>query len=98
MDYTPQFTLWLVLTLAQDAENKKSGAEAPHFLSLNQDIVARSQEQKCGLKYVMFSLYHKLSKIVCPARLDRFVSLRSSPARYTGRHINCSWEICRRAR
>ena len=25
----------------------------PHFLSLNQDIVAWSQEEKCVLKYVM---------------------------------------------
>jgi hypothetical protein len=25
----------------------------PHLLSLNQDIVAWSQEGKCGLKYVM---------------------------------------------
>jgi hypothetical protein len=29
---------------------KKSGVEAPHFLSLNQDIVAGHQKEKCGLK------------------------------------------------
>ena len=32
---------------------QKSGAEAPHLLSSNQDIVALSQEEKCGLKYVI---------------------------------------------
>jgi len=35
-------------TAVQDAQ-KKSGAEAPHFLSSNQDIVAGSQEEKCGV-------------------------------------------------
>jgi hypothetical protein len=35
---------------------QKSGAEAPHLLSSNQDIVALSQEEKCGLKYVMWTL------------------------------------------
>jgi hypothetical protein len=37
----------------QDLEKKKAEPRTPHFLSLNQDIVAGSQEQKCRLKYVM---------------------------------------------
>jgi hypothetical protein len=41
------------LTLAQYVEKKKAEPKTPHFLSLNQDIVAGSQEEKCGLKYVM---------------------------------------------
>jgi hypothetical protein len=33
---------------------------ASHLFGLTQDMVARSQEQKCGLKYVMhISLYRK---------------------------------------
>jgi hypothetical protein len=40
-------------TQAQNIESIRSGAEAPHLLSLNQDIVAWSQEEKCGLKYVI---------------------------------------------
>ena len=35
--------------------NKKAEPGTPHFLSLNQDIVVCSQEEKCGLKYVMFN-------------------------------------------
>jgi hypothetical protein len=38
---------------AQDVEKKKAELKTPHFLSLNQDIVVYSQEQKCGLKYVI---------------------------------------------
>jgi hypothetical protein len=30
---------------------KKAEPKTPHFLSLNQDIVDGSQEQKCELKY-----------------------------------------------
>ena len=30
---------------------KKAEPRTPHVFSLNQDIVARSQKQKCGLKY-----------------------------------------------
>jgi hypothetical protein len=33
--------------------NKKAEPGTPHFLSLNQDIVAGSQKVKCVLKYVM---------------------------------------------
>jgi hypothetical protein len=40
---------------AQDVGKKKSGAKNPHFLSLNQDVVASPQDEKCGLKYVMFN-------------------------------------------
>jgi hypothetical protein len=32
---------------------KKTEPRTPHFLSLNQDIVAGSQGGKCGLKYVI---------------------------------------------
>jgi len=38
-------------TVAQDIEKKKAEPRTPHFFSLNQDIVARPQEEKCGLKY-----------------------------------------------
>jgi hypothetical protein len=37
----------------QDVEKKNAEPKTPHFLSSNQDIVARSQKEKCGLKYVM---------------------------------------------
>ncbi len=40
---------------AQDVEKKKAEPRTPHFLSLNQDIVAWSQEEKCGLKYDMWT-------------------------------------------
>ena len=40
-------------TLLQDVEKKKAESLTPHFLSLDQDIVAGSQEEKCGLKYVI---------------------------------------------
>ena len=36
-------------------ERKKAELKTPHFLSLNQDIVAGPQEGNCGLKYVIFS-------------------------------------------
>jgi len=35
---------------------KKAAPRTPHFLSLNQDIVAWSQKAKCALKYVIHSL------------------------------------------
>jgi hypothetical protein len=35
--------------LPQDIESIESGAEALHFLSLNQGIVAWSQKVKCGV-------------------------------------------------
>jgi hypothetical protein len=34
---------------------KKAETRTPHFLSLNQDIVAWSQEEKCGLKYEIYT-------------------------------------------
>jgi hypothetical protein len=34
-------------------KRKKAEPVTLHFLDLNQDIVAWSQEEKCGLKYVM---------------------------------------------
>jgi len=33
--------------------NKKTEPITPHFLSLTEDIVVRSQKGKCGLKYVI---------------------------------------------
>ena len=50
----------LDFTLVQNVEKKKAEPGTPHFLSLSQDIVAGSQEEKCGLKYVMHTpLYRK---------------------------------------
>jgi hypothetical protein len=46
-------------TSVLDAQKKKAEPKTPHFLSLNQDIVALSQEQKCGLKYVIYSCQTK---------------------------------------
>jgi len=43
----------LEFTPAQDVEKKKAEPKTPYFFTLNQDIVAWSQEEKCGLKYVM---------------------------------------------
>ena len=43
----------LEFNLAQDIEEKKAKPVPPHFFSLNQDIVAWSQGEKCGLKYVI---------------------------------------------
>jgi hypothetical protein len=34
---------------------KKAELKTPHFLNSNQDIVVGSQEEKCGLKYVIFT-------------------------------------------
>jgi hypothetical protein len=34
---------------------KKAEPKTPHFLSLHQNIVAGSQEEKCELKYVIHS-------------------------------------------
>jgi hypothetical protein len=34
---------------AQDLDNKKAEPRTPHFLSLNQDIVTWSQEEKSGV-------------------------------------------------
>jgi len=35
-------------------KRKKAEPRTPHFLSLNQDIVAWSQKVKCALKYELF--------------------------------------------
>ena len=40
-------------TLVQDVEKKKTEQKTPHFLSLNQDVVAWSKREKWGLKYVI---------------------------------------------
>jgi len=47
---------FLKFAQAQDIEMKKAEPKTPHFLSLNPDIVAWSQGEKCGLKYVIHSL------------------------------------------
>ena len=39
--------------------SKNAESKTPHFRSLNQDIVAWSQEGKCGLKYVIHILERK---------------------------------------
>jgi hypothetical protein len=49
----------LDFNLAQDLEKKKAEPRTPHFLSLNQDIVARPQEAKCALKYVIHTPQNK---------------------------------------
>jgi hypothetical protein len=43
----------LKFTLAQNVEKKEAEPRTPHILSLNQNIVAVSEWQKCGLKYVI---------------------------------------------
>ena len=40
---------------AQDVEKKKAEPKTPHFCSLNQDVVAWSEEENWGLKYVIHS-------------------------------------------
>jgi hypothetical protein len=40
-------------TSAQDVEKKKAEQKTPHFLSVNQDIVAWFQEKKCELRDVI---------------------------------------------
>ena len=34
---------------------KKAESKTPHFLSLNRDIVVGPQDEKCGLKYVIYT-------------------------------------------
>jgi hypothetical protein len=43
---------------------KKAEQKTPHFLSLNQNIVAASQEEKCGLKYEILSPARKVGEFV----------------------------------
>jgi hypothetical protein len=43
---------------------KKAEPMTPHFLSLNQDIVARSQKQECGLKYEILSQPEKRKELL----------------------------------
>jgi len=51
---------------AQDVEKKKAEPKTPHFLSSNQDIVASPQDEKCGLKYVMFTRARKSTDLFAP--------------------------------
>ena len=53
----------LDFTVAQDLEKEKAEPKTPHFLSLNQDIVVRSKEGKCGLKYVIFSQFRRSTEL-----------------------------------
>ena len=48
---------------SQDIEKKKAESGTPHFSSLNQDIVAWSQDEKCGLKYVIHKFCKKKDRI-----------------------------------
>ena len=41
---------------------KKAEPRTPHLPSLNQDIVAWSQEEKCGLKYVICSFRKRVGE------------------------------------
>jgi hypothetical protein len=43
--------LWEDEVIASRNRIKKAESKTPHFLSLNQDIVASPQDEKCGLKY-----------------------------------------------
>ena len=52
----PLIHISLGFAQAQDVERKKAEPRIPHLLSLNQDIVAWSQEEKCALKYVIHIL------------------------------------------
>jgi hypothetical protein len=52
--------------------SKKAEPRTPHFLSLNQDIVAWSQEKKCGLKY---TVRPKIEETVSLVRLQLVVRL-----------------------
>ena len=51
----PLIHTFIKFNLVQDLEKKKAESKTPHFLSLKQDIVAWSAEQKCGLKYVIYT-------------------------------------------
>jgi len=44
-------------------KRKKAEPKTPHFLSLNQNVVAWSQEQKCGLKYVISTQLTKAKQL-----------------------------------
>ena len=46
----------------QMLRRKKAEPKTPHFLSLNQDIVAWPQEEKCELKYVIYTFGNFLEK------------------------------------
>ena len=50
------FTITYFQEEKKNWRSKKCGGKAPHFLSLNQDIVASPQEEKCGLKHVIHIL------------------------------------------
>jgi hypothetical protein len=56
----PLIHTFLKFNLAQDLEKQKAESKTTHFLSLNQDIVARPKEAKCALKYVMRSYMRQL--------------------------------------
>ena len=47
---------------AQDVGKKKAEPKTPHFLSLNQDIVAGYQKRKCRLKYVIHTPRARIEK------------------------------------
>ena len=43
------------------------------YFRVTLDMVAWSQEEKCGLKYEMFSQYQKLNEAECPVRLREVI-------------------------
>ncbi len=49
----PLIHTFLKFNLAQDVEKKRAERKTQLLLSLDQDIVAWSQGQECGLKYVI---------------------------------------------
>jgi len=50
----PLIHTFLGYAQAQDFEKKKAESKIPHFLSLNQDIVAMSQGAKCAVCNMKF--------------------------------------------
>jgi hypothetical protein len=50
----PSLDVGIYETSAQNVEKKKAEPKTPHLLTLNQDIVACSEEQNWGLKYEIY--------------------------------------------
>jgi hypothetical protein len=73
---------------AQNVEKKKAEPKTPHFLSLNQDIVAWSQQEECALKYVMLSLGGQSGLQILRKKAEP--KLRSVLQRHPGPHIDRS--------
>jgi len=77
----------LEFNLAQDIEEKKVKPVPPHFFSLNQDIVAWSQGEKCGLKYVIdISCYQSALHIITLKQAPRMPA-EDGQAWWTGKKL-----------